>query len=84
MEITSGNDEDDVEKDEENEYSDSSESEATDVESDSEYEVDDIELITEAIPLAALNALRRKKCLEKQLQQNDGILSTLEFQREHC
>ena len=34
------------------------------------------------IPLAALNALRRKKRLEKQLQQIDGTLSTIEFQRE--
>ena len=34
------------------------------------------------IPLAALNAFRRKKCLEKQLQQIDGTLSTIEFQRE--
>ena len=32
--------------------------------------------------LAALNALRRKKRLEKQLQQIDGTLSTIEFQRE--
>ena len=31
---------------------------------------------------AALNALRRKKRLEKQLQQIDGTLSTIEFQRE--
>ena len=32
--------------------------------------------------LAALNALKRKKRLEKQLQQIDGTLSTIEFQRE--
>lgn len=32
--------------------------------------------------LAALMALRRKKRLEKQLQQIDGTLSTIEFQRE--
>lgn len=31
---------------------------------------------------AALNALKRKKRLEKQLQQIDGTLSTIEFQRE--
>ncbi|XP_003382530.1 PREDICTED: charged multivesicular body protein 4b-like [Amphimedon queenslandica] len=30
----------------------------------------------------ALNALKRKKRLEKQLQQIDGTLSTIEFQRE--
>ena len=32
--------------------------------------------------LAALAALGRKKRLEKQLQQIDGTLSTVEFQRE--
>ena len=32
--------------------------------------------------LAALMALKRKKRLEKQLQQIDGTLSTIEFQRE--
>ena len=32
--------------------------------------------------LAALMALRRKKRLEKQLQQIDGTVSTIEFQRE--
>ena len=32
--------------------------------------------------VAALNALRRKKRLDKQLQQIDGTLSTIEFQRE--
>ncbi|KAL5467535.1 hypothetical protein EMCRGX_G031779 [Ephydatia muelleri] len=31
---------------------------------------------------AAMNALKRKKRLEKQLQQIDGTLSTIEFQRE--
>lgn len=31
---------------------------------------------------AALQALRRKKRLERQLAQTDGTLSTLEFQRE--
>lgn len=31
---------------------------------------------------AALNALKRKKRLDKQLQQIDGTLSTIEFQRE--
>ncbi|XP_031565122.1 charged multivesicular body protein 4b-like [Actinia tenebrosa] len=31
---------------------------------------------------AALNALKRKKRLEKQLNQIDGTLSTIEFQRE--
>ena len=31
---------------------------------------------------AALMALKRKKRLEKQLQQIDGTLSTIEFQRE--
>lgn len=30
----------------------------------------------------ALNALKRKKRLDKQLQQIDGTLSTIEFQRE--
>ena len=30
----------------------------------------------------ALNALKRKKRLEKQLNQIDGTLSTIEFQRE--
>ena len=30
----------------------------------------------------ALNALKRKKRLEKQLAQIDGTLSTIEFQRE--
>ena len=30
----------------------------------------------------ALNALKRKKRLEKQLTQIDGTLSTIEFQRE--
>ena len=30
----------------------------------------------------ALNALKRKKRYEKQLQQIDGTLSTIEFQRE--
>ena len=29
-----------------------------------------------------MNALKRKKRLEKQLQQIDGTLSTIEFQRE--
>ena len=33
-------------------------------------------------PPAALMALKRKKRLEKQLQQIDGTLSTIEFQRE--
>lgn len=33
-------------------------------------------------PLAALNALKRKKRLEKQLNQMDGTISTIEFQRE--
>ena len=32
--------------------------------------------------IAALMALRRKKRLDKQLQQIDGTLSTIEFQRE--
>lgn len=32
--------------------------------------------------IAALMALKRKKRLEKQLQQIDGTLSTIEFQRE--
>lgn len=32
--------------------------------------------------LAALMALKRKKRLEKQLNQIDGTLSTIEFQRE--
>lgn len=32
--------------------------------------------------VAALMALKRKKRLEKQLQQIDGTLSTIEFQRE--
>lgn len=32
--------------------------------------------------LGALNALKRKKRLDKQLQQIDGTLSTIEFQRE--
>lgn len=32
--------------------------------------------------LAALQALKRKKRYEKQLQQIDGTLSTIEFQRE--
>ena len=32
--------------------------------------------------LAALMALKRKKRLEKQLQQIDGTVSTIEFQRE--
>lgn len=31
---------------------------------------------------AALQALKRKKRYEKQLQQIDGTLSTIEFQRE--
>ena len=31
---------------------------------------------------AALQALKRKKKYEKQLQQIDGTLSTIEFQRE--
>lgn len=31
---------------------------------------------------AAMNALRKKKKLEKNLQQIDGTLSTIEFQRE--
>lgn len=31
---------------------------------------------------AALQALKRKKRFEKQLQQIDGTLSTIEFQRE--
>ena len=35
-----------------------------------------------SISSAALNALKRKKRLEKQLQQIDGTLSTIEFQRE--
>ena len=35
-----------------------------------------------SLSLAALNALKRKKRLEKQLQQIDGTLSTIEFQRE--
>lgn len=30
----------------------------------------------------ALHALKRKKQFEKQLQQIDGVLSTIEFQRE--
>ena len=34
------------------------------------------------ILVAALMALKRKKRLEKQLQQIDGTLSTIEFQRE--
>lgn len=33
-------------------------------------------------PLAALQALKRKKRYEKQLAQIDGTLSTIEFQRE--
>ena len=33
-------------------------------------------------PSAALMALKRKKRLEKQLQQIDGTVSTIEFQRE--
>ena len=33
-------------------------------------------------PTVALNALKRKKRLEKQLAQIDGTLSTIEFQRE--
>lgn len=32
--------------------------------------------------VAALQALKRKKRYEKQLQQIDGTLSTIEFQRE--
>lgn len=32
--------------------------------------------------LVALQALKRKKRYEKQLQQIDGTLSTIEFQRE--
>ena len=32
--------------------------------------------------LAALMALKRKKRFEKQLQQIDGMVSTIEFQRE--
>lgn len=32
--------------------------------------------------LVALHALKRKKQYEKQLQQVDGTLSTIEFQRE--
>ena len=32
--------------------------------------------------IAALNALKRKKRYEKQLQQIDGTLSTIEFQRQ--
>lgn len=32
--------------------------------------------------VAAIMALKRKKRLEKQLQQIDGTLSTIEFQRE--
>jgi charged multivesicular body protein 4 len=32
--------------------------------------------------IAALMALKRKKRYEKQLQQIDGTLSTIEFQRE--
>lgn len=32
--------------------------------------------------IAALNALKRKKALEKQLAQIDGTLSTIEFQRQ--
>ena len=32
--------------------------------------------------IVALNALKRKKRLEKQLTQIDGTLSTIEFQRE--
>lgn len=34
------------------------------------------------IVLAAIQALKRKKRYEKQLQQIDGTLSTIEFQRE--
>lgn len=37
--------------------------------------------ITE-ISLGAIMALKRKKRLEKQLQQIDGTLSTIEFQRQ--
>lgn len=33
-------------------------------------------------PLAAIQALKRKKRYEKQLQQIDGTLSTIEMQRE--
>lgn len=35
-----------------------------------------------AIPAAALQALKRKKRYSKQLEQIDGTLSTIEFQRE--
>lgn len=35
-----------------------------------------------AMSLVALQALKRKKRYEKQLQQIDGTLSTIEFQRE--
>jgi len=34
------------------------------------------------VVLAAIQALKRKKRYEKQLQQIDGTLSTIEFQRE--
>lgn len=34
------------------------------------------------IPTAAIQALKRKKRFEKQLQQIDGTLSTIEMQRE--
>lgn len=35
-----------------------------------------------SLSTAAMNALRKKKKLEKNLQQIDGTLSTIEFQRE--
>ena len=37
---------------------------------------------TSVLSLVALNALKRKKRLEKQLQQIDGTLSKIEMQRE--
>ena len=39
-------------------------------------------MVVEYISKGALNALKRKKRLEKQLAQIDGTLSTIEFQRQ--
>lgn len=38
--------------------------------------------VSPSLSLAALQALKRKKRYEKQLDQIDGTLSTIEFQRE--
>lgn len=40
------------------------------------------ESMTNDIPTAAIQALKRKKRFEKQLQQIDGTLATIEMQRE--